>query len=628
MKFSRFTKLIALLLFSASLPIVSADAEAVSKKNIQFGGKLQKEVFANSSMTFLNHTIENDRSFRYRTTLDVNALAQYGDLPKNPAVEIKMSGRIRYDVGTDAIVKTTPVEAAVVGVPITIPASSVGKTIPWLRELSMKISLDENESGSNHYLRFGSFAYELGRGIALGAAYASGGFLGLDPRFSIDQFAPGGLLHTDLYCDSLSMDFYFSLLSNPSGSFKENSQKIREHQLDLGTASVTRGPNAASWLGAVAFHWKAIDFEDCKLNVDPYLYIHPSPDQKLEFAADADSQLYGIGTAMEFRVGKFEWGFDGAFQGGHTNIKPWDRNYLKLVNNNAVATFQDTKVYTNEALTTLAPATTENQAAIAAGPKGFDQNGKQIGDSGLWNANDRFRPAQRELYHGYFFVTDFSYEIIDKQLKVFVDTGISSGQLDDLYDINSNSTEEERMNMSFHGYVPIQSVYSGKRIQHLVMLNTGVPRFTVQNPDMKLDKLHVPSRITGVSTLTDKFTNLAYAGSAFEYKPAKFADQKVVIKPTVFYYWMVQAPYKLGVYKTIDDVEVYTPSTVVASHSLGTALSLELEATLKECINVGGYAGLMLPGAQYKQFRGLQLTGGTLGSNTAYVFNFFMAYKF
>jgi hypothetical protein len=68
----------------------------------------------------------------------------------------------------------------------------------------------------------------------------------------------------------------------------------------------------------------------------------------------------------------------------------------------------------------------------------------------------------------------------------------------------------------------------------------------------------------------------------------------------------------------------------VASHALGTALSLELEATLKECINVGGYVGLMIPGTQYQQFaaEGLQLKGGALGRNTAYTLNFSMAYKF
>jgi len=627
MKIFRFNRLVAVLLLFTSLSTYTQDSVKAAKKNIEFAGKLQKEIFANSSMGFLNNTIANDRTFRYRTTLDVNALGRYGDLPKNPAVEIKISGRLRYDVGTDALVKTAPGVVTIAGTSIALPSLSTQKTLPWLRELSMKVSLDENENGANCYLRFGSFAYELGRGIALGAAYASGGFLGLDPRFSIDQFAPGGLFHTNLYCDYISMDCYFSLLSNPSGNFKENSQVIRDHQILPPSASKTRGPNAASWVGSVAFHWKAMDVDTTKLSIDPYFYMHVSPDQKLEYAAGADSQIYGTGIASEFRSGKFEWGFDTAIQGGYTDIKPWDRNYVSLVNDNgttALAAFQNTKVYADAGLTIPAPATTANAAIIDAGEKGYAQNNKQIGDSGLYNGLYRFRAAQRQNYHGFFFVTDFSYELIDKQLKFFVDTGISSGQLDDFYDI-SNLTAEERMNQSYNGYVQIQSVYSGKRIQHLVMLNTGVPRFTVEYPGLTVSNIDIPTRITGVSTLTDKFTNLVYIGSAFEYKPAKFVDQKLLLKPAVFYYWMAQAPYLPAATST---PTTYVKSTVLASKALGTALSLEFEATLRECINVGGYAGLMLPGMQYKQLRGTQLDGGKLGSDTAYVFNFFMAYKF
>ena len=583
-------------------------------------------------MTFLNSTIENDCSFRYRTTLDGNGVWKYGDLPKNPGVEIKISGRIRYDVGTDALVKTTPVPALVVGVPISVPSSSIGKTIPWLRELCMKISLDEHEDGSDHYLKFGSFAYELGRGIALGAAYSSGGFLGLDPRFSIDQFAPGGLLHTDIVHDVLTADVYFSLLSNPNGSYRENNAPIHKQQVfDKDYTSISRGPNSGSYIVSGSLNWKAIDLKDCKLVVKPYAYIHPSPDQKLEFEADTDSLLYGIGNAFEFKTGKFEWGFDGAFQGGNTQIKAWDRNLITLKNGNGViadgtATFLYTKVYADDTFTALAPVTTVNQAAVKNAPQGFVQNGQQIGTSGLYNAIDRFRPAQKEFYHGYFWVTDASYELIDKQLKLCFDTGLSSGQLDDLYHI-AGLSEQELAHRDFNGYVPIQSVYSGSRIQHLVMLNTGVPRFTVLDPSLDTKSLHVPSKITGTESLTDKFTNIAYAGSGFEWNPSWFVDQKLLFKPVAIYYWMVQAPYLPK--PVVDGAPDATAPNIVASHALGTALSLEFEATLKECINVGGYAGLMIPGKQYQQFAGIKIKGDErLGSSMAYVVNFFMAYKF
>src|SRR5690606_31784638 len=106
------------------------------------------------------------------------------------------------------------------------------------------------------------------------------------------------------------------------------------------------------------------------------------------------------------------------------------------------ASFRYTKVYSDAGLTTLAYATTANQAVVDSLPEGYLQNGKQIGTSGLYNGNDRFRPAQAQFYHGYFFVTDFSYSFLDGQLKWCGDVGYVSGQLDDLYDITGLDQEE------------------------------------------------------------------------------------------------------------------------------------------------------------------------------------------
>ncbi len=594
-------------------PMKSIAPAQGSNQAIKATGKIVKEVYANRNMIFLNNANPYDRAFRYRTTADGILVTTYGDNKKNPMLDAKIAVRFRYDGGTDALVRTSPTPVTLAGAPLVIPGSSIQKSTLWLRELFMKISLDQNQDESLYYLKFGSFPYELGRGIALGSAYNSGGFLGLDPRFSIDQFAPGGLLHADIVKGTLSGDLYYAMLSNPNSSFKENTEVIRLNELTEYSSNGYRGLNRQVWVTSGALHWKAINLKDLKLNVDPYAYMFVSPDQNLEFPADSDSQLYAIGTALEMKNGRFEWGFDTAFQGGQTRVKAWDRNYTKLVNNDGTVSVQYTKIYTDPAFTTFAIATNDNKAAIAAAPKGFDQNGLEIGTSGLYNGPDRFRPAQKFFYHGYFFVTDASYELIAKQLKICADTGFVSGHLDNFNDINS-FTQAQMEHQNFNGFIPLQSVYSGKRIQHLVMLNTGVPRFTVQDPTVPLSQQHVASRITGVATLTDKFTNLAYTGLGLECTPAKFADQKATIKPVALYYWMAQAP-------TLAD-------GTIASHALGTALSLEFMATIKECLDMGGYAGWMIPGKQYQQFAGTQLKDGKLGSDVAYVLNFTMTYKF
>ena len=598
-------------------PVASIKVPTASPQTFKTSGKIVKEVFASKYMTYLNNANQYDAAFRYRTTADGILFAAYGENKKNPLVDAKIAIRFRYDGGVDALVRTAPSAITIGGAPVAIPSSSVQKSILWLRELFVKVSLDTNPSESLHFVKFGSFPYELGRGIALGSAYNSGGFLGLDPRFSIDQFAPGALLHTDIIKDSLSGDLYYAVLSNPNSSFKDNTEVIHANQIfDLPNNNF-RGLNRQVWITAGALHWKAIAAKDLKLNVDPYAYMFISPDQKLEFPADSDSQLYAIGTALELKSGRFEWGFDTAFQGGNTNVKAWDRNYTTLVNNDSAVSVQYTKVYTADPTIVptpaLALATTVNQATVKASDREFSQNGQEIGTSGLWNAVDRFRPAQKIFYHGYFFVTDMSIELISKQLKFCADTGISSGHLDDFNDINTLTTAQMQ-HQNFDGFIPVQSVYSGKRIQHLVMLNTGVPRFTVQDPSVPLAQQHVPSRIMGVATLTDKFTNIAYTGVGLECTPTKFADQKAMIKPVALYYWMVEAP--------------TLPNGLPASHALGTALSVEFMATIKECLDMGGYVGWMVPGKQYQQFAGTKLKGGTLGSDVAYILNFTMTYKF
>jgi len=612
MKFFQTKKLsIALLLLL--VPVISFADSSQQSKQVKASGKIVKEIYANRGMTYLNKSIVSDTARRFRTTADGTLLASYGDNEKNPIVDAKMAIRFRYDVGTNALIQTASSSITLGGADITLPSSSIQKTTAWLRELFVKVSLDANQEESLHYIKVGSFPYELGRGIAFGSAYSSGGFLGLNPRFSIDQFAPGSLLHTEIIKGSLSGELYYAMLSNPNSSFKENAEVIRAHELTEIPSKGQRGLNREVWITSGSLNWKAIQLSDLKLDVNPYAYMYVSPDQKLEFAADSDSQLYAIGTALDFKSGKFECGLDTAFQGGNTRVKPWDRNYSTLVNDDGSVTAQYTKVYTDDTCTTLAVANTANQATVASSDLGFDQNGKEIGTSGLYNATDRFRPIQKILYHGYFFVADMAYELIEKQLKVCADLGAVSGHLDDQTDVNS-LTLDQRMNQNFNGFVPVQSVYSGKRLQHLVMLNTGVPRFTVQNPQLSLDQIHTPSRVTGVTTLTNAFTNLAYTGVGLEYSPAKFADQKALIKPVALYYWMLESP-------------SLTDGTI-SSHALGVALSLEFKATIKECLDMGGFVGWMVPGKQYKQLAGTQLKGGKLGSDTAYVLNFSMTYKF
>jgi hypothetical protein len=416
-----------------------------AKQAFSGSGKVVKEVYAARNMTLLNNANAYDRNLRLRTTADGTFLTGYGVNEKNPSVDAKMSLRLRYDVGTPALITTAPGTVSVSGVDLASSSVSIQKHIFWVRELFVRISLDNDPETSRHYVKFGSFPYELGRGISLGSAYASGGFLGLNPRFSIDQFAPGGLLHTEFIPDVLQGELYWSLLNNPSGSLEDNKAVIRANAITEFNNGGIRGLNQQAWIASAALSWKALALENVQLDIKPYTYMHVSPEQKLEFTADSSSQLYAIGTALEFNYDKFSWGFEGAFQGGSTNINAWDRNYTSLENRNGVVTAVYTKVYTDDTYTTKAVVTDVNKQAVTTCDKNYTQNGQEIGTSGLWNGVDRFRPQQKVFYHGYFFVTDFSYDILEKELSYIFDVGISSGSLDQYEQVN-DMTQEQLLN--------------------------------------------------------------------------------------------------------------------------------------------------------------------------------------
>ena len=582
-------------------------------QEIGTSGQVVKEIFASHNMIYLNNKISYDAESFYRTTADGVLFLAYGENKKNPLISSEIAIRLRYKAGTSGEIRTRALKSSFGGSSIDIPSSSMQKTMFYLRELFVKISFDTNVEKSLTYFKVGSFPYELGRGIAFGAAYESKGFLSGDSHSSIDQFAPGALLCVDFIKDSLSGDLYYSILENHSSSFADNSEIIRANEIRKSGSSSVRGAHSREWIVAGALHWQALHGINLKLSIDPYAYVYISPDQKVEYSADSEHHLYAVGSAVELISKKFKCGFDAAFQGGHTNFKSWDRNYTNLINDDGVISVQYSAVYSDLELTKLAVASSENELVVSESDLSFNQNGKQIGNSGLYNAVNRFRQAQRLLYHGYFFVVDASYELIENQLELCFDTGLSSGQLFEVGALKLE-TSPDRRHRSYNGFVPLQSVYHGKRIKHLVMLNTGVPRFTVKNPQSFLGQKYIHARDLGVSTLVNKFSNIAYTGLGLDYKPAKFIDQKTLIKLAALYYWMVDSPVLLD--------------GSVGSHVLGAALSVEFEAIIKDCLSVGGYFGWMVPGAQYKQFSGTSLKGGRLGSDVAYLLNLRVACGF
>lgn len=626
MKFFSNKAFASIALLSLSLGVVAKDSSKIQARfgstEVSLSGKSALEAVYTRSMHYLNNNVKEDAVSEMKATIDATGKAAYAPEAGDPRLQADVGVRLRYILGGEAKVKTDATEASVAGVDVAIPSTTLPYNLMWLRSASLKIALGSDKKLNDRYFQVGLFPFQVGRGIALGSAYEAGGFLAHGSRFSVDEFAPGFLLHTDFFYDDLELDAYFALLDNPHTSISKNTASIRTDDLssDLHGETV-RGTSKRKWAVAGSFHWKPLKEDDHNLDINPYVVYHYAPDQSIEFTADADSTMWTAGLAMDFEYDRFSYGFETAINHGQSTIKPWDRNEIELFNNDGVINSRYTKIYTadtsvpaNVVAANQAVVTTANATAVAASNRGFAYNYENFSGA-LYNAPDRFRPEQKKNYGGWFFIADAAYECIKDRLTVAMDAGYVSGDLD-RYDDVAAMSEEQRLNQKYAGFIPLQSIYSGKRVNHLVMLNEGVPRFAVDDPTKDLSSLYTSSKVIGTDTVVNTFTNLAYLGGAVEWKPAFAEDHELAIKPTVIHYWTPSAP--------------NLANGNVASSSLGTAISIEAEAHAWKNLNLEGYFGVMLPGRQYEQLKADSVTikGHALGNDIAFIVNLGMCYKF
>ncbi len=582
----------------------------------RFGGKYTQEAFVGRYLTFLNKDVQNDTSFFIRTTVDYFMDFVFGDY-KKPRIMIHDTFRFRYKWGSGTEVRVEDGVVRVVNTNINARGTMANKHLLWSREAWIKIAIGNIEDDYDHFIQLGLFPFQVGRGITLGPAFQAGGFLGFSPGFSIDQFAPGALLHINPVPERISAEFYIGFLENPHTSFKKNEEVVRLNEID---GCPKRGTNRYSFVVALRSIAEVLDKENSKLFLEPYIVYLQAPDQKLEFANDTDSFLTTYGMAIEGQQGKFEWGVEGAVNHGDALVKPWDRNMIEFArNDDGLIEERYSKVFSDDPLTTSSPTkatvTTANQTVVQAGSKGRAVNGQEIASgSGIYNAFDRFRPEQRRLFEGFFFVADCSYQFIDEVLKWTIGTGYSSGDLDKQENANKLSSEELK-NRTFSGFVPIQSVYSGKRLRHLIILNEGVPRFNTQNPNGTFTNQNVTPP---ASPENIEFRNIAFIGTRVDWNVERFKEHKVLFAPNLIFYWAPETPQAFDGGQT--------------SNFMGTELMAEISAVLYKKLKLYSYIGALFPGQYYKDMMGTVLNPKeptqTTAHDVAFIANIGMSFAF
>jgi len=618
-------------LLGVATVVAGADKIQFSTDNLvlDMNGKCTVESFVSNNLTLLNSEIGADSIFYLRTTADYLFCIAYGN-QDNPIIQFYDAFRFRYKWGGSTETKNEDSSATIAGVTQTVKGTASNKHLLWMRECWLKIKLGTNDN-LNHYAQIGLIPYQVGRGISLGAAYDATDFLGFGPGSSIDQYAPGIVLSFNPVQDRYIFDFYFALVQNLQTSLDNNLAPIRKNEIG---ACPVRGVGRQAYIMAIRQDILVYKKDKKKINIEPYIVHQNSPDQDLEFKNDVDTYLSTVGCAVEGAYNRFNWGFECALNFGEVDVRPWDRNEIKIEKDgNGFLVEQYTKVFTQDPSTTKKPQQAPvNDAVInllKATPQTTATNGKNIGNvpvlvngvltpTNIYTAFDRIRPEQRRLLDGYFFVADATYEVRPKVLNLSIGVGYASGYIDLQRDENKLSAAE-LYNLDFTGFIPLQSVYGGKRLDHLIMLNQGAPRFNVALPNADVSQENITAVLQ--PGVVNEFTNLAFLGARLEWKVPQLQRYAISLVPNVIGYW---AP------ETASFIPKHKTEPQFADNFLGTELTLKVSGLFCEKLKLAGYFSALIPGQHYKDMCGTLITKHKLptGSSIGYIGNVSFSYLF
>ena len=550
-----------------------------------------------------------DKLWFARHTLDLSLGVKYHETcedTRDPIAEFLLTLRDKAvwgNPGSVASTNETPIKVsdAVLGVhKHTIP-----RHIFWMREgwFSFDLGRAFHIHGlEDHTLTVGAFPFQLGRGIALGTAFAIGPeLLGFYSDSLIDQFAFGAKFSGPLCGTSASYDFYASVWDNKSGSVRDIGEKVRAQEYGR-LERPARGFGRVTFLIAGRLQWTVFDSPAWgRLEFEPYALYNRQPEQRVEFVADAQSKLGTIGAALEYKTDCFEWGIEGAVNVGRQLVRGWDRNaiVMEALNNTGVLELKNNHVKDRDPSTSGAQNIpfvrgSTAQTIIQNTFQDDSENGKKIGmapltdpltgvvaDQGLYNAADRFRNPYINRYRGWMFIMDGCYHMPEHGAKVCATFGIASG------DQNPN---DEVVDGTYDGFISLQEVYNGKRVKSAFLLGgAGKPL----RPLSRRNQTRNPDRF---SSSLSGFTNLVYTGASINWEPPQL-PRELVLNPNILCYWEERPCHKFDVV-TKQDLDER------ASAFLGVEVNLFSHYYIYNDVKFYFIGSLFFPGQHYTDIKG------------------------
>lgn len=610
------------------------------------GGMFKPEMFYGKNISLLNNTNTSDRIWFARHTLDLFVDVSRLNVCNEVDVEFFVTVRNKAIWGNAAsIAATTDATIKDIDAVLGTHRHSLPRHIFWIREgwLTCDVgSLFHLWLPGRHLFTLGAFPFQLGRGIALGDAFAVGPeLLGFYTDTVVDQYAFGARLTGDIVEKKLGYDLYTAILNNKSSGLSDTAERIRGQEFGRRFDPI-RGFGIINYVVAGRLRWTPI--EDVErlgnLYVEPYWLFNSDPEQKVVFLGDATSKLGTLGLAAEYLHHRFEIGFDCAFNVGYQHVKALDRNQVIKKNRDARPAFLNSHVF-NDANNQEIPFVSSGAPAQRAIYDSFDnefsetKNGQVIttiptdigfmpGPVTMRNAPNRFRNPYSNKYQGWMAVVDGSWWLCPGELVWNVGAGVASG------DDNPN---EETIDGKYSGFIGLQELYSGKRVRSAFVLG-GAGK--IKRPLSPPDEEQAPSEFAQV---VSGFTNLVFCGSGFVWRPQGHA-KGLTINPNLLAYWQ-QHP--------MDKFDALLKQRIKekARTYLGTEINLFADYRVFDTMKIYFVGSVFIPGGHYSDIRGLPLTpdqqaaldrldttGFTderipnIGRDTAYTFNIGVEFRF
>lgn len=549
-----------------------------------------------------------DQSFYIRTVWDMTFDANLGSFSKT-----KMALRTRETWGNEDSIFGTSVNTFKVGDAVTGAHShSIGRMTPWVREGWFDFSVNEAfgmQNHAQHRVKIGAFPFSLGRGIALGSAYSAiPGFLGFCASNIIDQFPFGYLMSGDIVKKKLTYNFCVEILENFADKFGRVNQIVYDNEFGgRGFAGGERGFGKINFLIATDLRWNLLDGSNWsgKLEVEPYLMYNYAPEQKVEFTADAASELCTLGFCVDYSGGMFEFGVDIAKNLGSQNVRGWDRNGVELfVDTDGVAKNKYTYVRTGSSSGPQAIQTAGAKQVVNAHriEKGTELNGQLIGTDTLsvsyYNDINRYRGQYKNSYQGLMVTSDWAISLReDKNLKLVGTVAWATGDENPNVDLEDPNDSEQ--DGTYQGFIPLQSIYAGKRVRSLFVIGSNpIPRPGSVPPSYTGQTVQT-TRQTGFASPIGGFTNLAFVGGGVDWTTSVMS--KVWrIEASVLSYWQDKATKKFDIVNQVSSSEY-------ASKHLGVEVNSMARVTLLD--ELSGYLqiGVFVPGQHYEDIKGTPL---------------------